>query len=125
MSILNGIKNFLYLIDSNWTTILIIIGLTISVCKKIEEFHTKTDDQKIELAKSLISETMLKYVTKAEDDYKEWVKAGAAKRAQVIDEILAAYPILKVAVDREKIIDWIDDTIDESLKTMREMLKNK
>lgn len=125
MFILNGIKNFLELLNNNWTTIVIIVGLTMSICKRVDAYMAKSDNAKIELAKSLISETMLKYVTKAEDDYKEWAKAGAAKRAQVIDEILAAYPVLKVSIDRDEIIAWIDVTIDEALKTMREMLKNK
>ena len=36
MDILNGIKNFLSLINDNWTTILVIVGLDLALWKKIE-----------------------------------------------------------------------------------------
>ena len=36
MDILNGIKNLLSLINDNWTTILVIVGLALALWKKIE-----------------------------------------------------------------------------------------
>lgn len=119
MVILNGIKNFLELIEQNWTTIAIIIGLAITVGKKAKEYFRKSDEEKIEIAKKQIQEIILKLISDAEVDYEEWKKAGNIKRSQVIEEIFIEYPILSKAVDQEELIEWIDEIIDEALVTLR------
>jgi len=81
----------------------------------------KSLDEKIEIAKQQISETMLKRVTQAESDYLQWVSAGGVKRAQVIDEIFATYPVLSKVTNQKELIKWLDDSIDEALKDMREI----
>ncbi|MDO5546952.1 MAG: hypothetical protein Q4F79_00495 [Eubacteriales bacterium] len=124
MNILNGIQNFLQLINDNWTTIMVIIGLAIAVGKKVADYFSKSDEEKIEIAKAQIKETVLKMVTEAELDYEEWNKAGSIKRSQVIGQIYADYPILSKVVDQQALIEWIDETIDESLKTLREVVSN-
>lgn len=124
MNILNGIQNFLQLINDNWTTIMVIIGLAIAVGKKVADYFSKSDEEKIEIAKAQIKETVLKMVTEAELDYEEWNKAGGIKRSQVIGQIYADYPILSKVVDQQALIEWIDETIDESLKTLREVVSN-
>ena len=123
MNVLNGIKNFLQFINDNWTIIIVIIGLMIAVYKKIKNYVSKSNEEKIEIAKKQIQETMLKLVTDAEIDYNEFIKAGAVKRAQVIDEIFAMYPILEKVTNQEELISWIDKIIDESLKTMRDIFE--
>lgn len=122
MSVLNGIKNFLAFIDSNWTSILVIIGLLIGLKAKIENYMSKSDEEKIAIAKKKISEAMLKMITEAEVDFSEWKTAGAIKRSQVIDKIYKEYPILSKAVDQEAVIAFIDEEIDNSLKTLRKIL---
>lgn len=124
MNILNGIQNFLQLINDNWTTIMVIIGLAIAVGKKVTDYFSKSDEEKIEIAKAQIKETVLKMVTEAELDYEEWNKAGSIKRSQVIGQIYADYPILSKVVDQQALIEWIDETIDESLKTLRDVVSN-
>lgn len=124
MNILNGVQNFLQLINNNWTTIMVIIGLAIAVGKKIKDFVSKSDDEKIVIAKAQIQETILKMVTEAEIDYEEWNKAGSIKRSQVIAQIYAEYPILSKVVDQNNLIEWIDATIDASLETLREIVAN-
>lgn len=123
MSVLNGIKNFLAFIDSNWTSILVIIGLLIGLKAKIENYVSKSDEEKIAIAKKKISEAMLKMITEAEVDFSEWKTAGAIKRSQVIDQIYKEYPILSKAIDQEAIIAFIDAEIDNSLKTLRKILE--
>lgn len=123
MSVLNGIRNFLTFIDSNWTTILVIIGLIIGIGQKLEKYLSKSDEEKIEIAKKKISEAMLKMITDAEVDFSEWKTAGAIKRSQVIDQIYKEYPILSKAVDQEAVIAFIDTEIDNSLKTLRKILE--
>ena len=123
MNILNGIKNFLSLINDNWTTILVIIGLALALWKKCESYSKLSTDKKIEIAKKQISENILKLITQAEKDYAEWEKAGSIKRSEVISEIYKEYPILAKVVNQEELVKWIDEQIDNALPTLREIIK--
>lgn len=123
MVVLNGIKNFLQFINDNWTMIIIVIGLLISVIQKIKGYIAKSNEEKIAIAKKQIQEVMLRLVTDSEVDYLEWQNAGAIKRSQVIEEIFEMYPILSKVTNQEEIIQWIDDVIDEALKTMRDIFE--
>lgn len=125
MNILTGIQNFLEYVNAHWTEIIVIVGLLIALYKKIKDYAVKSDEEKIAIAKKQIKETMLRLVTDAEKDYYEWVKAGAIKRSQVIEEIFMMYPILSKAVNQEELIAWIDDVIKEALKTMRDIFENQ
>ena len=111
MDILNGIKNFLSLINDNWTTILVIVGLALALWKKIE------------IAKKQIAENILKLITQAEKDYAEWENAGGSKRREVSSEIYKEYPIHAKVVKQEKLVKWIDEQIDNALPTLREIIK--
>lgn len=124
MNILNGVQNFLTLVNDNWTTIMVVIGLAIAVVKKAKTYIAKSDDEKVEIAKAQIRETILRMVTEAEIDYEEWNKAGSIKRSQVIGQIYADYPVLSKVIDQQALTAWIDETIDESLKTLREVVSN-
>lgn len=124
MNFLNGIQNFLMLVNEHWTEITVIIGLLLILIKRVEEYIDKTDEEKIDIAKKQLNETILKLVTDAEMDYQEWIKAGAVKRAQVIEKIFVMYPILAKITNQEDLIVWIDEMIDNALKTMRDILSN-
>ena len=123
MDILNGIKNFLSLINDNWTTILVIVGLALALWKKIESYSKLSTDKKIEISKKQISENILKLITQAEKDYAEWEKAGSIKRSEVISEIYKEYPILAKVVNQEELVKWIDEQIDNALPTLRDIIK--
>lgn len=123
MNILNGIENFLRFINDNWTSIMVIIGLGIAVYRKAKNFFSKSDDEKIAIAKEQIHEMILKMITDAEVDYEEWNKAGSIKRSQVIGEIFATYPVLSKVVNQEELIQWIDDEIDNALTTLRKVIE--
>lgn len=118
---LYAIQNFLQLVNDNWTVIIVIVALLISIGKKAKEFFSKSDDEKIAIAKKQIQETMLKLITDAEIDWQDYKKSGSVKRAQVIEEIFEKYPVLSKVTDQEALIAWIDETIDDALKTMREV----
>ena len=122
-NMLYAIQNFLQLINDNWTVIIIIIGLVIAITQKAKAFFSKSDDEKIEIAKKQIQQTMLKLVTDAETDYLEWKNAGSVKRAQVIEKIFETYTILSKVTNQEELIKWIDEVIDESLETMRNVFE--
>lgn len=121
MGILNGVKNFLEFVNNNWTTIIVIIGLALVLYKRIKNYMSKTDEEKIEIAKKQIEKTILRMVTDAEMDYEQWIKAGAIKRAQVIEEIFIMYPILAKVTNQEELVKWIDDIIVDALDVMREI----
>lgn len=120
---LNGIKNFLEIINENWTTILVVLGIIISIVQKTIKHFSKTDEERIAIAKEQIVQQMLKFIGDAEEDYEDWKKAGELKRAQVIGKIFKEYPILSKVVDQKELIKWIDDTIDDSLVTLRKIVE--
>ena len=122
MNILDGIKNFLMFVNNHWTEIVVILGLLLAVGKKIAAYLNMSDDEKIAIAKKQLGETMLKLVTQAEQDYNAWVKAGAVKRAEVIDVIYQKYPILNRVADQDTLIAEIDKMIDEALVEMRKII---
>lgn len=121
--ILNGLKNFLETVNDNWTTILVIIGLIIAIIKKIKNYVTKSDEEKIVIAKEQITQSILKLISEAEKDYSDWTKAGTIKRSQVIDTIYTKYPILSKVTDQESLINFIDEAIDNSLSTLRVLVQ--
>ena len=119
MNMLNGIQNFLHLVNANWTTILVILGLSVGIVQKIQDYLTKSDEEKIEIAKAQIKETLLTLVSDAEMDYGEWNKTGSIKRSQVINELFDKYPVLSRALNQKELIQWMDHEIDSSLQTLR------
>lgn len=121
--LMNGLQVFLQYINDNWTFIVVIIGLLIAVIKKIRDYISKSDEEKIALAKRYIQEGMLKLVADAELDFSEWNKAGSIKRSQVIQQIFKTYPILEKVVNQNELIAWIDEMIDEALVTLRDVIK--
>lgn len=123
MSILDGVRNFLEILNENWTTILVVLGLIITLVKKTLQYFSKTDEERIAIAKEQITQKMLKLIGDAEEDYEDWKKAGELKRAQVIGEIFDTYPILSKVTDQDELIKWIDDTIDDSLVTLRKIIE--
>lgn len=123
MVILDGITKFLTFINDNWLYITTIIGLALAVGNKVRDYLNKSNEEKIEIAKAQINEVMLMLVTEAECDWREWQKCGEVKRAQVIDQVFAMYPILSKVANQEEIIAWIDASIDEALKTMRKIFE--
>lgn len=118
-------KDLLSFIYDNWTLILVVIGLIVGGVRKIKTYLSLSDDEKLEVIKKQISEKMLKMITDAEINFEDWNKAGAIKRSQVIGKIFDQYPILSKIVDQAEIIAWIDNEINESLKELRKIIKEK
>lgn len=124
MVFLNGINKFLTFINDNWTSIVVLIGLLVGLYIKIKNFVSKSDEERIEFVKVQIKEGMLKMITDAEINFESWNKAGSIKRSQVIKQIYDQYPILSKVVDQEAFIQWVDTEINNSLKTLREIVNN-
>lgn len=120
---MEGLQKFLQLLNDNWTSILVCIGLVIGIVKKTQDYMSKSQDEKIEIAKKQIQITILKMISDAEVDWQEWSKAGSIKRAQVIKQIYEEYPILSKVVNQKALTEWIDEQIDSALDTLREIVK--
>ena len=104
MDALIGVKNFLSFLNDNWTLIIVIAGLCVALGRKVKSYISLSNDEKIEIAKTQISESILKMITDAEKDYDDWVNAGAIKRSQVIKKIFEDYPILNNMTNQEEVI---------------------
>ena len=119
---MTAFKNFLQIINNNWTTILVIIGLIIGIIKQTIDYVSKSDEEKIEIVKKQISESMLKMISDAEVNWNDWMGAGSIKRSEVIKRVYDEYPILSKVVNQEDLVAWIDEQINASLKTLREVV---
>lgn len=124
MNLLNGINQFLSFINNNWTSILVLIGLLTSLYIKIKNYLSKSQEERIEIAKVQIKESMLKMITDAEISFESWNEAGSIKRSQVIKQIYDQYPIVSKIVDQTSFIEWVDVEINNSLKTLRKIVSN-
>lgn len=125
LNLLTSIQKLLQYVNDNWTTIIIIFSCALSLAVKIRDYVKLSEEEKINIAKQQVRETMLKLVTDAEEDYLEWVNAGSIKRSQVIENIFAMYPVLSKVANQEELIVWIDEAIDEALKTMRDIFEKQ
>lgn len=121
---MNGIVKFLNLINDNWTTITVIIGLLIMLYRKVESYLKKSEEEKIEIAKKQIKEICLRLVSEAEMDYESWEQAGKIKRSQVFQEIYKEYQVLEKVINQEELIAFIDEAIDEALVVLREVIEH-
>lgn len=119
---MQGVQKFLQLLNDNWITILVCLGCVAGIVRKTVDFFSKSDDEKIKIAKSQIQETILKMISDAEWEWEDWNAAGSIKRSQVIEEIYRKYPILSKVKDQAALTEWIDNQIKESLKTLREIV---
>lgn len=120
---MEGLQKFLQILNDNWTSILVCAGLIVCIIKKTHDYMSKSQEEKIELAKKQIQTTILKMISDAEVDWQEWSKAGSIKRSQVIKQIYEEYPILTKVVDQDALIKYIDEQIDGALDTLREIVK--
>lgn len=125
MNILDGIQNFLLFINDNWTSIIVISGLAIAIAKRVKDYFSKSDEEKIAIAKAQIHEMILKLISDAEADYENWNKAGSIKRSQVMKEIFTQYPILSKVVNQEYFMQWLDHEIDNALATLEDIVKKE
>ena len=120
---MTGIERFIGFLSENWVMLLVLTGTLISISRLVSKYLALDNAEKIETAKKLIKEIMLKMITEAEIDFEEWNKSGSIKRSKVIAEIYDKYPILSKAASQEEVITFIDTEINNSLKTLREILK--
>lgn len=132
---MNSIQKTLQFIVDNWSQIVIIVTLILTIYtrtkKFILEWKNKTEEEKqkdfekaVETAKKALADYILILVSKAEIDWQsEDGKLGKTKRAQVIEKIYEKYPILEQVEDKENLLKYFDELINEALKIVREELR--
>lgn len=113
---MQSIVNLLQFLNNNWSMIIIIIGLGLTLYKKIKSYLKLSTQQKIDIAWQQIEEVIMKLVSDAELDWKDFSKAGQIKRSAVIEKIYKDYPILNKIMDQDEVLKKIDELIDEALK---------
>lgn len=120
---MKSFQNLLYFLNENYVAILVCLGLIIGIVRKVINYFSKSNDEQLSIAKAQIEQVILKMITSAEIDFKDWDSAGSIKRSQVIEEIFNKYPILSKVTNQDEVIKFIDEQIDESLKTLRSIIK--
>lgn len=120
---MKSFQNLLYFLNENYIAILVCLGLIIGIVRKVINYFSKSNDEQLSIAKAQIEQVILKMITSAEIDFKDWDSAGSIKRSQVIEEIFNKYPILSKVTNQDEVIKFIDEQIDESLKTLRSIIK--
>jgi len=132
---MNSIQKTLQFIVDNWSQIVIIATLILTIYartkKFILEWKNKTEEERqkdfekaVETAKKALADYILILVSKAEIDWQsEDGKLGKTKRAQVIEKIYEKYPILEQVEDKESLLKYFDELINEALKVVREELR--
>ena len=137
-------KNFIELLQwiyDNWATIATVAVLIYGIYKKaeksIKDWRNKTEEEKqkaideatkkaIDYARNALGDYILALVAKAEIDWKEQGdKLGDIKRAQVIAEVYAKYPILEQVADKEELLAYIDQLINDALKIVRDKIRKE
>ena len=121
---MESIKIALQWLCENWVTILAIATAIGGIVVQTKKFFEKSKEERLEIAKAQIKEVILKFIAEAEVDYQEWHKAGSIKRAQVIEKIYSEYPILSKVANQTAVVAWLDEVIDETLITLRDVIKN-
>lgn len=121
---MDSIKNFLQFVYDNWMDILVCVALIVGIVQKTKSYLSKSKEERVEIAKTQIKETMLKLITQAEVDYDNWNQAGSIKRSQVIKQIFDEYPILSTVTNQKEVIRWIESEIEYSLNTLDDIIAN-
>lgn len=133
--IMKGILHFLNWINENWTLIVLVISLILTLFFRIKiainRWFKMTDEEKqkdleeqIVKVRQAIANYILSLVATAEEDWKG-KGLGAIKRAQVIEMIYKDYPILLEVKDQCELMRFFDEHINLALETVREKLQGK
>ena len=134
---MEGLKNFLEMLNTNWTTIVTIFilafGIYVKAKKMWADWQEKTLEEQevalqeeIEKAKKALAEYILSLVAKAEIAYKEEGSGlGSIKRAEIFEKIYDMFPVLIYIADQEEFISYIDELIDKALVIVREKIRSE
>ena len=120
----SGVRVVLQAINDNWGTIIIIIGLLLLLAEKIKKYVALSKEQKIEIALDSVKHEMLKLMSDAEIQWKDYKKSGQIKKSQVIKEIYADFPELKKYMSEDELIKKIEKIIDDNMDELNIVINN-
>lgn len=120
---MDGLLKLINFVIDNWSLMVAFIIVISAGVIQTKRFFSKSDEEKIEIAKKLIKETIMDYITRSELQYEDMIKAGSIKRAKVIKEIFKEYPILNKVANQGAVIEFIDETINDGLIELRKIIE--
>lgn len=119
---MNGLSNTLSFIQENWTNILLVITVIITVIYRVFSFTKLSKEQKVQAILTIVKSELLKFMSEAEIDWKEYEKSGLLKKSDVITKIYDKFPLLKEYLDQETLIQKISDMIENGMIEMNKVV---
>lgn len=119
---MNGLSNTLEFIQENWSNILLIITAIVTVIYRVISFNKLSKQQKVEAILTIVKSELLKFMSEAEIDWKEYEKSGLLKKSDVITKIYDKFPLLKEYLDQDTLIQTISNMIDSGMTEMNKIV---
>lgn len=119
---MNGLTNTLNFIQENWSNVLLILTAVITVICRIVSISKLSKTQKVEAILTIVKSELLKFMSEAEIDWKEYEKSGLLKKSDVITKIYDKFPLLKEYLDQETLIKRISDMIELGMQEMNKVV---
>lgn len=119
---MDGLVNTLTFIQNNWSNFIILAAIIFVLYNRIKSFAKLSKEEKVDAALAIIQKELLKFMSEAEIDWKDYKKSGLLKKSDVITKIYNQFPILKEYLDQDELIQTISDMIDEGMNEMNEII---
>ena len=119
---MTGFNNFIHLIQSQWTNIVVVIAIIATVVKTALSYSTMTEEQRVQSALKVVKEELMRLMCQAEIQWKDYKKSGDLKRSQVIKDIYNQFPFLSKYMDQDKLVKTIYEMIDKQMDNMDNLL---
>ena len=89
------------------------------------KFKSLSSEDKIKVILRIVKAEILKYMSDAEVEWKDYEKSGIIKKSQVISKIYEKYPTLADYVDQEWLICQIEKIIEDNMNNMNSVLNKE
>lgn len=119
---MNGINNTLNFIFENWSNLVFIAAFLFILINRVRSFFALSKEDQVEAALKVVRTQLLKFMSEAEINWKDFEKSGAIKKSEVITRIYQEFPILKEYVDQDTLIQTIVDMINEGMAEMNKII---
>lgn len=120
--LMTGFNNFIHLIQSQWTNIVVVIAIIATVIRTTLNYSALSQEQRVQSALKVINEELMKLMCQAEIQWKDYKKSGDLKRSQVIKDIYNQFPFLSKYMDQDSLVKKIYEMIDKQMDNMNNLL---
>ena len=120
--LMTGFNNFIHLIQSQWTNIVVVIAIIATVVKTALSYSSMTEEQRVQSSLKVVKEELMRLMCQAEIQWKDYKKSGDLKRSQVIKDIYNQFPFLSKYMDQDKLVKTIYEMIDKQMDNMDNLL---